>query len=326
MSRGTTEHRAVYEFFSGVEKTEVEWLWYPYIPYGKITLLQGDPGEGKSTFMLNIAALVTRGEKMPDGYDVKEPQTVIYQCTEDDASDTIKPRLINAGADCSKVAYMVNDNNDLTLDDHRIEETIKATGARLLIMDPIQSFLAQDGDMLMVGRMRSVLTNLSKIATRYKCAVVLVGHMNKAEGGKNLYRGLGSIDIAAVARSILMITRDKDNPCRRYMIPVKSSLAEEGEGISFEFRRNKGFLWVSDDVPEPCIDNTGNKTKLESAVKAITEILAENDAEGTAIMEALNRNGFGRKTVYKAKKMAGVASYRKNNQWYWTIPRVKESD
>ncbi len=95
-----------YEYFSSVKQKKVEWLWYPYIPYGKITLLQGDPGDGKSTFILNIAALLTRGAPMPDGFQVARPQKVIYQCAEDNVSDTVKPRLIAADADCGMIAYM----------------------------------------------------------------------------------------------------------------------------------------------------------------------------------------------------------------------------
>ena len=97
-----------YEYFSSVNQRKVEWLWYPYIPYGKITILQGDPGEGKSTFMLNIAALLTRGKAMPDGYPVPRPQQVVYQTAEDNIADTVKPRLIAADADCNKVSYIID--------------------------------------------------------------------------------------------------------------------------------------------------------------------------------------------------------------------------
>lgn len=91
----------VFEYYESVREQEVEWLWYPYIPYGKLTLLEGDPGEGKSTLMIQIASLLTNGKKMPDGYPVRIAETVIYQCNEDDVADTIKPRLKAAGADCS---------------------------------------------------------------------------------------------------------------------------------------------------------------------------------------------------------------------------------
>lgn len=192
-----------YDYYSEVEETEVEWLWYPYIPYGKLTLLQGDPGEGKSTFIINIAVLLTQGKDMPDGYPVPVPQTVIYQCSEDNASDTVKPRL--------------------------------------LIFDPLQTFIPQDSDMHSAGKMRLLLGKLAKTAERHKCAVVLVGHMNKSKSGKSLYGGLGSIDITAIARSVLMIARDGDNPQIRYMYPIKSSLAAEGDVIGFRFGGSSGF-------------------------------------------------------------------------------------
>ena len=126
-----------YEYFSSVRHKNVEWLWYPYIPYGKLTILQGDPGEGKSTFMLAIAAMLTKGRNMPDGSTISEPQRVIYQTAEDNISDTVKPRLVRAGADCNKVAYIVDEDASLTLEDSRIEEVLKQTGARLFILDPM---------------------------------------------------------------------------------------------------------------------------------------------------------------------------------------------
>ncbi|NLT08833.1 MAG: AAA family ATPase, partial [Ruminococcus sp.] len=214
------------------------------IPYGKLTLLEGDPGEGKSTFMLHIAALITQGQDMPDGYKVEKAEYVIYQCNEDDVADTIKPRLQSAGADCSKVAYIIDDNSSLTLNDQRITQVLEKTHARLLILDPFQSFLMQDGDLHSVGRMRTTLGNLAVIASRYRCAVVLIGHMNKSATGKSLYRGLGSIDIAAIARSVLMVTRDEDDPEIRYMIPIKSSLAPEGPEVAFRMNRTIGFQWL----------------------------------------------------------------------------------
>lgn len=178
-----------FQYYSSVQETEVEWLWYPYIPYGKLTLLQGDPGEGKSTFILNIVALLTTGKPMPDGYKAGGIQTVIYQCCEDGAADTVKPRLMAAGADCKKVAYIIDGEDALTLDDGRIEEAVIKTGARLLIMDPLQSFVPQDGDLHNAGKMRSLLGRLAAVAEKHRCAIVLVGHMNKSQDGKSLLMG-----------------------------------------------------------------------------------------------------------------------------------------
>lgn len=211
------------EYYSNVKSSSVEWIWYPYIPCGKITILQGDPGEGKSTLILHIAAILTKGATLPDGNKIQNPMTVIYQCSEDSKGDTIKPRLERAGADCRKVAFIKDDDGDLTLDDERIELAVKMTGARLLVLDPIQAFIGKNGNMQSAVRMRETMTKLANIASEYACAIVLVGHMNKTNGGKNIYRGLGSIDIAAAARSVLLVARDKDEPSKRYMLPIKST-------------------------------------------------------------------------------------------------------
>ena len=120
---------AICEYYSNVTPKPVDWLWYPYIPFGKLTVIQGDPGEGKSTFVLNLVSLLTNGRPMPDGYKTPKPRVAIYQCAEDGMADTIKPRLEQAGADCEKVAYIIDDDIALTLEDGRIESAIKETGA-----------------------------------------------------------------------------------------------------------------------------------------------------------------------------------------------------
>lgn len=234
---------SVYQYYANVRTEPVEWLWYPYIPLGKLTVLQGDPGEGKSTFALNVVARITTGQPMPDGVPVKGKRVAIYQCAEDGIADTIKPRLQQAGADCERVAYIIDNDIALTLEDGRIETAIKDTHASVFIIDPIQAFIPPDADMQSATKMRSVLRKLANIADRNKCAVILIGHMNKGNGAKTLYRGLGSIDIAAIARSVLMISRDESRPDIRYMYPIKSSLAPEGPAIAFSFKEHGGIVW-----------------------------------------------------------------------------------
>ena len=308
-----------YEFFSTVKPQKVDWLWYPYIPYGKITILQGDPGEGKSTFILNIAALLTKGKQMPDGYSVSKPQCVIYQTAEDNISDTVKPRLINANADCKKVAYIIDDDNSLNLEDPRIERIISETSAKMLILDPLQAYLTQDSDLISVGRMRQKLKKLADIAEKYKCAVVIIGHMNKSSGEKNIYRGLGSIDISAIARSVLMIVRDKKDPNKRYMFPIKSSLAPEGDSIAFRFDKEKGLTWIGksviNNVEEYKIDNS----KTATAKRVVLEILEYNDIMSKEILKKLKLMGISERTANEVKRELGVSSYKRNGTWFWHL-------
>lgn len=316
-----------YEYFSSVTQRKVEWLWYPYIPYGKLTILQGDPGEGKSTFMINIAALLTRGKKMPDGYRIPEPQSVVYQTAEDNLSDTVKPRMVAAGADCNRIAYIVDEDMPLTLEDARIEKVIQeTTHARLFILDPLQAYLSQDSDMFSAGRMRQQLKRLADIASKHKCAIVVIGHMNKASGEKNLYRGLGSIDIAAIARSVLMISRDRDNPSIRYMFPVKSSLAPEGTTIAFSFDPKSGLRWIGQcQVDKSRIkDYDIDDSKKALARRIVLEMLGEHDAHSTDIINKLKLMGISERTIHSAKKELGVQSYRSDGVWYWHLDPPSE--
>lgn len=311
-----------YEYFSAVTQHRIEWLWYPYIPYGKLTILQGDPGEGKSTFILNIAALLTRGKSMPDGFCIHEPQSVVYQSAEDNIADTVKPRLVAAGADCDRVAYIVDEDYPLTLEDSRIEQVLQQTGARLFILDPLQGYLSQDSDMTNAGRMRSQLKGLADIASKYRCAVVIVGHMNKSSGEKNLYRGLGSIDIAAIARSVLMISRDKDDPSIRYMFPVKSSLAPEGSVVAFSFARGSRITWLGQrelnrNVVESC---NISDSKKALAIRIIQDVLCHHDVMSSEIIRKLKLMAISERTISTAKKSLGIVSYRKDGVWFWRLP------
>lgn len=317
------------EYFSSVKCKKVEWLWYPYIPYGKITLLQGDPGEGKSTFILNVVALLTRGVPMPDGFPVAESQTVIYQCAEDNVADTVKPRLIAADADCEKVAFIVDDAGRLTLEDDRIEKAIQQTKARLVILDPLQAFLSQDGDMQSAVRMRNILGKLSLIASKHHCAIVLIGHMNKGNGGNSIYRSLGSIDIAAIARSVLMIKRDCADSKMRYMTPIKSSLSAEGRSIAFSLGGDNGFQWIgpcdyddADSEPHPVLKNG----KRSDVIDFLIEMLQDQDILSCDVLAEMNQLGVSRRTVFHAKKEIGVQAYRKENAWYWRLPETQPKD
>ena len=169
--------------YSEVQSTDVRWLWYPFIAIGKITLLQGDPGDGKSTMMMNLIAELSTGGKTPDGCKIGTPQKVIYQCSEDGVSDTIKPRLERCGADCSKIAF-INEEvyNGLTLDDERIRQAIIEFRPRLVVIDPIQAYLGSDSDLQIAGRARKLMRRLGMWAAGYDCAIVLIGHLNKKEG------------------------------------------------------------------------------------------------------------------------------------------------
>lgn len=311
--------------YSNVKARKIDWLWYPYIAFGKITLLQGDPGDGKSTFALQLTALLTTGKKLPDGTRGREPINVIYQCKEDDPADTIKPRLLQAGANCDRVLFLGN-GEDLTLDDERLEKSILDSKARLIIFDPIQSFLSEDADMVNAVKMRSIMAQLAKIAQKTNCAILLIGHMNKASGGKELYRLLGSIDLAASARSVLMISRDEDDPDVRYMKQIKNNLGYQGLTITFKFDRH-GFHWGEVIVPDKELIEIGKQAApLDRAKEAIIALLQNGDCKATEVSEHLELLDISTRTSNRAKKELKIRTYKSGNAWYWHLPNDTDDD
>lgn len=316
---------AICEYYSNITAKPVDWLWYPYIPFGKLTIIQGDPGEGKSTFVLNLVSLLTNGLAMPDGYRSRGNGVAIYQCAEDGMADTIKPRLEQAGANCKKVAYIIDDDIALTLEDGRIESAIRETGASVFIIDPIQAFIPPDADMQSATKMRTVLRGLASTAEKNHCAVILIGHMNKGSGAKSLYRGLGSIDIAAIARSVLMISRDETRPGIRYMYPIKSSLAPEGPAVAFSFREGGGIEWQGQyDLNTASLTDsvTVKTTKRDKARAKMLQLLEESDKPAKVIYESLAGLGVGSRTVEKVKKELQIKTYRTKGCWYWSLPKL----
>lgn len=304
-----------------VEVTQVKWLWYPYIPLGKITIFQGDPGEGKTTLILNLAARLTRGEKLPENDEANEPSTVIYQSAEDGLSDTIKPRLLAANADTSRVIAIDETDAELSMTDTRLEEAIQMTGARLVILDPLQAYLGANVDMHRANEVRPVLKHLGMIAQKYQCAIVLISHLNKTPGLKAAYRQLGSVDITAAARSVLLVGRDRKNKNIRVMVQTKSSLAPEGVPISFELNPETGFAFLGkcDISAEEVLDGIGSVNKVETAANFLETVFSETEEipQKEIQLQAKARN-IAQRTLYEAKKQLSIQSHKRGNQWYWS--------
>ena len=167
---------------SDVQSQTVDWLWYPFIPYGKLTIIQGDPGDGKTTLILNLAARLSKGEGLDNDMKVTEPVNIIYQTAEDGLADTVKPRLELAEAVCERIMVIDETEKSLSMIDERLETAIKRTDARVLILDPIQAYLGGTMDMNRANEARDMTKRLSLLAEKYKCAILLIGHMNKAGG------------------------------------------------------------------------------------------------------------------------------------------------
>lgn len=310
-------------FYSTVTVKQIDWLWQPYIPYGKVTVIQGDPGDGKTTLILSIAAMLSTGQAMPESLQAPACSNVIYQSAEDGAEDTIKPRLIAAGADCEKVAFIDETNEFLTLDSPRIEQAIRDADAKLLVIDPLQAYLGDGSEMNRAEGVRPLMRSLTNVAERTGCAIVIIGHMNKGSGTKGIYRGLGSIDISASARSVLLVARLRDNPEVRVLAQIKNSLAREGPALAFEIRHGTGIHWLGEYEISAAELLTGktpdNSGKSTLAASILLSVLGEGPMTSCEIYEKMQAQDISKRTADAAKKKLAVHSKKIGDTWYWSL-------
>lgn len=318
--------------FSDIDPEDIEWLWYPYLPLGKLTILEGDPGQGKTYLMLAIASALTRGYILPDQRGRPGPPTnpvynVIYISAEDGLADTLVPRAIRADANREHL-YGVRGVStggepqpfslaQVTL----LSDAIRDTQARLIIIDPIQAFLGADVDMHRANEVRPLMASLSRIAELHKCAVLIIRHINKGNS-KALYRGMGSIDFTAAARSVLVVAESLEDPSKKILAQAKNSLDKNGASLIFSIH-DDGFSWCG--VSKMGADDllAQQPVKNQHQQNAATEWLLENLRQGECLAETLlqeaEANGISERTLRRAKAQLRVISYKRNDRWYWKL-------
>lgn len=178
------------------------------------------------------------------------------------------------------------------------------------------------------NEIRPVMSHLASIAEKYGCAVLLIGHMNKAMGMKSTYRGLGSIDITAAARSVLIVARDKENPSFRVVANAKSSLAPEGKTVAFELDPDSGFHFKGEyecNIDEILL-GVGSKSKGKQAMELLQEELKDGEVSQKVISANAKYSRISSRTLNEAKKILGVKSVKRNGQWFWALPKMKTNN
>ena len=322
-----------------VDREQIRWLWPERIPLGKVTVLDGDPGTGKSTLTLTIAAKVTTGSPFPDGTR-PERADVILLSAEDDIGDTIRPRLEAAGADLTR-CWVLPDVHpeghpprppELPADLFLLEDLVKSKAAALVVIDPLMAFLSGQVDSHRDQDIRRVLASLAYMAARTSAAVVIVRHMNKGAGSA-LYRGSGSIGIIGAARAGLLVAPDPEDDGRRVLALTKSNLAKMPQALAYRLVDDERYscarvVWdgvtshtATDLLRPPDPDAAPQQAE---AVAILREILADTPMLARNAERLAAQAGIAKTTLHRARKSLGVISRREGygpgSYYVWSMP------
>ena len=315
-----------------VESEDVSWLWHPYVPIGKLTLLEGDPGLGKTWLALAISAAITTGRPLPGDSSQRSPSSCLYLTAEDGLGDTLRPRIEAAGGNPGLVVALEGAETasgrrrEVSLGDLDVlAGALEAVRPSIVIVDPIQAFLGGGIDMHRANEVRPILSGLARLAERFSCAVIAIRHLRKTSGDRAVYRGLGSIDFAAAVRSILVVGRDPDDERRRLVAHSKSNLAEAGETLAYTLE-DGAFAW--DGVSELGADDLLRapaappaERPRDAASDWLTEILEGGPMSVGTLKEQALAAGMSWRTVERAKTSLGIRARKAGfaGGWEWIL-------
>lgn len=328
-----TAPRLIMVKFSDIEPEDVSWLWEPYIPLKKLTMLEGDPGQGKTYLMLAIAAAITQGYSLPNQHGRVPPPTmdwgtVLYMSAEDDLADTLVPRAITTGAEPSRILSVKgwSSGGDVEVFSFAhlslLKEAIGDIKARLVIIDPLQGFIGEKVDVHRTNEVRPIMTQLKNIAEYHRCAILLIRHLNKGVG-KALYRGQGSVDFTAAARSVLVVAESLEDDTKKVLAHEKSSLAPKGASLIFQIT-SEGFRWcgtspvTADDLVSQ--QPVKHQHQRRAAMEWLHDSLSDGEQLAQTIIDEAAANNIAEKTLRRAKTDLRVVAFQKERHWYWKLP------
>ena len=318
------EHKTSLVCMADVKAEAVEWLWYPYIPRDKQTLLEGDPGVGKSWLALAIATAVSLGRGLP-GQEATEPANVLLASAEDGLGDTIRPRLDGMNADVSKIHAIkstLNFSNDgLAI----LESHIQQKSPLLVIIDPLVAYIGASVDLYRPNETRAITAKLADIAEKHSCAILTIRHLTKGRTTRPIYRGLGSIDFTAASRSVLLCGSDPEDMQKRGLVQIKNNLAPMGAAIGYELRGNSFYWTGNSDLTAARIlatEDSEGKSIFNEATEFLRERLAEGAVEAKQVITDAKSLGICEKTLRRAKANLKVISRKQGMQdgWFWELP------
>lgn len=304
-----------------IEIKPVEWLRKPMIPFGDVTIVQGAGGDGKTTMMITIAAMLSKGKLPPsleDGslHDAPEtkPTSTLFLTTENKGSSVVIPKFHNAGGNRTMLFFNNELEGHITLTREELVEAIEGSDARLVIIDPLQAFLPNGTNMGNMAKMRNIMTMLTNVAEEKNCAIVIIGHLNKNEHSRSIYRGSGSVDIASAVRSILLVEPDKKNETIKYVRNIKSNFdGAEHTRIRLEYDENYR-LTFREVIEEERL------TQIAHASSLLRGLLQNGALPVTEVRSICQREGISPKTAQRARQRIGAVQKYNGRTALWELP------
>lgn len=344
--------RPILRRFSDIESKPIRWLWPGRIARGKVTMLAGHPGLGKSQVTASLAAIVTRGGTWPVDRTQCELGSVVFLSAEDDAEDTIRPRLEAAGADLSRCLILdavsdgftssgteIRRSFNLRTDLARLAEALALLGdVAMVVIDPISAYLG-GADSHNNAEIRALLAPLSELAASHAAAVVGVSHLNKGGNNEALLRVTGSLAFVAAARAAFIVTSDKENPERRLFLPLKNNLGRDREGLAFSIQsatvpnptgaiESSKVVWegqavtiTADEAMAPAL-GAEERSDLEDATAFLSSLLSNGPVASKRVRAESEGCGHSWATIRRAQKVLGVEAIKEgmNGPWVWSLP------
>ena len=336
----------ILQCLADVEPVTVRWLWPGRVPFGRITLLVGRPGEGKSFLTIYMASRVSTGSPWPDGSHCPRGSVILISA-EDDPGDTIRPRLDAHHGDARRVHLLsmirkIDDNGErrdvmfALADVGALEAALKAhPDCKLVVVDPIGSFLGGRTDAHRDNEVRSVLAPVAKLAEKYGPAVLVVAHRRKSGGSFADDLALGSRAFTGIARAVWHVTHDGDDKARRLLLPGKNNLAPEGSGLAFTIcGEPPAIVWERDPVAMSADDalvaenESGSRRPgpepeaRNQAVEWLQDLLRDGPMASAKIKDEAKEAGYAWRTLHRAKDELGIKPYREQfgGAWMWKLP------
>ncbi len=312
---------------------DVAWLWRPYVARGKLTLLDGDPGCGKSLVTVDLVARLSRGLAFPDGSATPAPCAALILSVEDDPADTIRPRLLAAGADLDRVFVPAAEGRmpQLPRDLRRLEGQIRELGVGLVVLDSLTTLLPSRLSTGPTAAVRRVIAPIIQLAIRTNIGLVLVRHLTKKQQARAVYRGLGSVGIAGLARTVLLAGSHPTDPSARALTVLKSNLIAVPAPLGYRLGERDGTAvveWLGPAAGGLTPDEPAARPEAPGVVRAtvwLTEALATGPRPVVELLLAAKAAGIRERTLEVAKKQTGVISKLSHSKdgrklWCWCPP------